>query len=236
MATDPYTSSLLHFNGNDGEDTFTDETSKVWSHVGSAHTGTLDPKFGSASGHFTGDGGLNTLTHADFVFGNGDFTIDFWVKCSTATGNMCFVLKALNGYNYAPWSVFKLAGALALTFYSASGTSSWDICNGVTIGTLTSGVWAHVAIVRNGTNIVCYLNGVVGSTTAVATKTVLNNANAVHVGTDGTYYHSTSQIDELRISKGVARWTADFSASLPDAEYVADTDSSLTLPLLQLAI
>lgn len=236
MANDPYTVSLLHFNGADDADTFTDEAGKVWTHVASSHTGTLDPKFGSASGHFIGDGGINTPNHADFAFGNGNFTIDFWVKISTATGNMCLCIKALNGYNYAPFNIFRPTGVYDLKFYSASGTSSWNICNGVAIGTLTSGVWAHVAIVRNGTNIVCYLNGVVGSTTAVSTKVVLANTQAVHVGSDGTYYHSTSQMDELRFSKGVARWTSDFSASLPDAEYSISLDSSVALPLLQLAI
>jgi len=237
MANDPYTVSLLHFNGADESTTFTDESGKSWSPQTNTKLTTAQKKFGTASGNFIGTGGIATAPHADFTFGNGDFTIDFWVKISTSTGDMILCIRALNGYNYAPFCIFRPTGAFALTFNSSSNGTSWNLCNGVAIGTLTSGAWAHVAICRSGTNIYCFLNGVLGSTTNVGTASlVAATSRYIWLGSDGTYCHSTSNMDEVRFSKGVARWTSDFSASLPDAEYSISLDSSIALPLLQLAI
>lgn len=232
MAEDEYTKSLLHFDGADASVTFTDESSKAWNVDGSAQLTTGEKKFGTAGGVFAGDGGIYTPTHADFVFADGDFSIDFWVRITTSSGDMCLCAKFLNGYNYAPFAIFKLNGEFILKFYSSSNGSSWNLCNGVTIGTLTTGVWAHVAICRSGTNVYCFLNGVLGSTTDVGAATVLANAEAVRIGSDGTYYHSTSNVDEMRFSKGIARWTENFTPS--DVPY--EWEQGITLPLLQLEI
>ena len=138
----------------------------------------------------------------------------------------------MNGFNYSPFGIFKADGTFDLKFYSSSNGTSWNLCNGVTIGTPTTGVWAHVAICRSGVNVYCFLSGVLGRTSNIGTATVLANAEAVHIGSDGTYYHSTSNIDEVRFSKGIARWTEGFTP--PDAPYT--WEHGIILPLLQLEI
>jgi len=237
MATDPNTVSLLHFDGADESTTFTDESGKTWTPAGGANIETDDPKFGVSSAQFVGDGGIYCDTHDDFVFGSGNFTIDFWVKISTSTGNMSLCFKGLSGYNYAPFSVKRPTGGFILAFYASSNGIGWDLCNGVAIGTLTSGTWAHVAICRSGTSIYCFLNGVLGSMTTVGTAVLLANSEQVKIGSDGTRWPSTSSIDEVRFSKGIARWTAQFTP--PSSPYVWDDSvgsTEITLPLFQLAI
>ena len=234
MAEDGYTKSLLHFDGADESVTFTDESGKTWTPVGSANIETTAPKFGTASGEFLGDGGVYCPDHEDFVFGDGDFSIDFWIKITGTASNMMPLTKALNGNNYAPFCVFKANGSLALGFHASSGGASWDLCNDVTIGTLASGVWSHVAICRSGVNVYCFLDGALGSTTNIGAATLLANGQAARIGSDGTYYHSTSFIDELRICKGIARWTSGFTP--PETAYEWDNTIEITLPLLALEI
>ena len=234
MLEDEYTVSLLHFDGADESTTFTDESGKTWTHAGSANIETTAPKLGTASVEFLGDGGVHTVEHEDFVFGNGDFSIDFWIKITGTSDNMMPLTKALNGNNYAPFAVYKSNGSLALGFHASSDNLSWDLCNGVTIGTLVSGVWSHVAICRSGTNVYCFLDGAIGSTTAIGTATLLANGQPTRIGSDGTFYHATCFIDEFRISKGVARWVSDFTP--PIIAYEWDNTSEITLPLLLLEI
>jgi hypothetical protein len=112
------------------------------------------------------------------------------------------------------------SGTYNLTFVASSNGSSADLVNGGVVGTLTQNVWAHVAVARSGTNIYCFLNGVVGSTTGVSTTALCASSAILAVGT-GVYANCyfPGNIDEFRVSKGVARWTADFSASLPTNPY-----------------
>ena len=87
--------------------------------------------------------------------------------------------------------------------------------------------WTHVAIVRNGNTGTLYVNGVAGGTTDMSSWTsfVLATDNYVDLGHAGHGAHLTGYLDEVRISKGVARWTADFvpatrlSAAYSDGTY-----------------
>ena len=82
MAVDEYTKLLLHCDGADGSTTFIDSaTGKTITASGNAQIDTAQYKFGGASGLFDGTNDfLYTPNHADFTFGTGDFTIDFWVR------------------------------------------------------------------------------------------------------------------------------------------------------------
>lgn len=83
-------------------------------------------------------------------------------------------------------------------------------------------VWSHLAYVRSGTSLLFFLNGVNVYSTTLATA-VNAGTNIVSIGTWGTEYY-LGYIDDLRITKGVARYTSDFSTALPDAiEYTAPT-------------
>ena len=80
---------LLHCDGTDASTTFTDSSSpaKTVTAVGDAQLDTAQFKFGTASGLFDGTGDELTVTdHADFDFGTGDFTIEFFVRFNSVTG------------------------------------------------------------------------------------------------------------------------------------------------------
>jgi hypothetical protein len=85
--TDTFTKLLIHADGVHGGTTFTDSaTAKVVSQGGAAYTSTSQQKFGTASVYMDGASYLSTADHADWNFGTGNFTIDFWVRWETDPG------------------------------------------------------------------------------------------------------------------------------------------------------
>lgn len=209
-APDAFTSLLLHFDGANGSTAFPD--SSVNGHTvsvsGSGVTvSTATPKFGSGAANFTQAGQLSIPNHSSLQMGTGDFTVDFWARVA---GNR----------HHNPLSKgFTSAGGLLIQF--DPGGAIWVYLGGsnaiVGSSVLTTGVWQHHALVRSGTSLKLYLNGVQhGSAT---NSTNLNDSGPLIIGgRDGAadnYFNG--QIDEYRISKGIARWTSDFTP--PSAPY-----------------
>jgi len=79
----------------------------------------------------------------------------------------------------------------------------------------------HIAIVRDSSsNLYMFINGTeIGSTTASYTHNINVGAYLLRIGErkDGTH-DLNGKIDELRISKGIARWTSNFTP--PTSPYV----------------
>src|SRR5690606_36671645 len=81
---DMYTVSMLHMDGVDGATTFIDETGKAWTTHGNAQIDTEQYQFNGASALFDGTGDyIRTPSHGNFNFGNGNFTIDAWVRLNS---------------------------------------------------------------------------------------------------------------------------------------------------------
>jgi hypothetical protein len=87
-------------------------------------------------------------------------------------------------------------------------------------GAFSFNTWTHLAICKSGATTTLYLNGTSRVTT---TNSPTNSGNPVYIGAniDGgsPYWPLNGYIDDLRITKGVARYTANFTphtAALPD--------------------
>jgi hypothetical protein len=80
---------------------------------------------------------------------------------------------------------------------------------------MSTGVWYHLAIVKTGSDIMMFQDGVQIGTTQAAGSGYTGCTYPLAVGADnGAGGFSTfwsGYIDELRISKGIARWTSDFT-------------------------
>jgi hypothetical protein len=204
---DQYTKLLLHCDGSDGSQTFTDSsgTGKVVTAVGNAQIDTAQSKFGGASALFDGTGDyLNLNGESDFAFGTGDFTIDFWFKLNALASpyEVYYDSRPSNGV----YPLIYSAGSPRTLRYFVSGG---DRITGTT--TLTTDTWYHVAVTRSGTNTKLFLNGVQEGSTYSDSNDYLNGASKPFIGAsfDGIYLNGW--IDELRVSKGIARWTANFT-------------------------
>ncbi|MCK9578266.1 LamG domain-containing protein [bacterium] len=72
--------------------------------------------------------------------------------------------------------------------------------------------WNHLAFVRNGTNLILFINGT-EKNRQITSSPMPSVANYLRIGSFdyGSQYNFQGYIDELRITKGVARWTTNFT-------------------------
>lgn len=200
--TDPYFSSvklLLHLDGINGATSATDSSSsaRAITFYGNAQLTTADFKFGSASLLLDGNGDyIDTPSSADFAF-SGDFTIEAWVYLTTTSG-----------------SYKTIFGSGTYGLYHISNTLVWYSTVGglTTFGTITNDAWHHVAISRSGTSLKCFVDGVQsGSTLTSSTSFTCTTTWKIGYDAIGAAY-LTSKVDEMRVTKGVARYTTNFTA------------------------
>ena len=84
----------------------------------------------------------------------------------------------------------------------------------VDIGLTSAAAWTHYAVVRNGTDILTFANGTLTTTASIGTVSLYyNSADTVVIGgqTSGTSRSVNGYIDELRVTKGIARYTTNFT-------------------------
>lgn len=209
------TKSLLHFNGTNASTVFEDESGKIWTANGNAQLSTTGQKFGSACGLFDGSGDyLSSPANPDFAFHTGDFTIDCWVNVA-AFGDSFIFSSAINGELFFGFRGYNDIGI------GRAGVA-WD---NVWLHGFTTGSLVHIAITRSGTDLRMFVNGSqVGSTQTDTRDWQFDNT--AYIGSQGTNFYFNGRMDELRISKGVARWTANFTP--PTSEYVPVTPTPPT--------
>jgi hypothetical protein len=212
-AYDGYTKLLLHADGANNSTNFPDKSlyTKVITANGDAKISTTQSKFGGASAYFDGTGDyLSVPDSDDFDFGSGNFTIDWWqYKTSSTTAGV--FSRVVNSSSQA-YTV------LNTSVYMSSDNSNWDIANGKTLGADSLNVWEHFAIVRSGNNFYTFKNGVQQDTWTSALA-LYNNSATFAIGRywNAAGYDFPGYIDEFRVSKGIARWTSNFTA--PSAAY-----------------
>lgn len=213
---DSYTKALLHMDGSDASTTFTDESGKTWTANGNAQIDTAQSKFGGASGLFDGTGDwIDTPDSADFTLGSGDFTIDMWLKRG-ADGVTQYFCGQNNSSATEASTSFQIALHATNKLYSywfwGSSAGNYETIIGTTTVNVALG-WFHVAFVRSGNTLTQYINGVADGTANLTGKTINNSSNKFALGRIGEYTSNTYNgwIDEFRFSKGIARWTANFT-------------------------
>lgn len=212
LLDDPFTKSLLHFNGPDAGIDFFDESGHIWKPVGNAQLDTAQFKFGTAA--LLSDGTGDAITgdsSSDFIFGTGDFTIDYWLRFYTVFGGKTIIDWRPNGTEGA-YPLMWIDLAAKLSFHT---NGSFQI-TGTTI--IAGNTWYHVAVSRASGQTRMFLNGVQeGITYADSNNYGVGPSRPMLLnGWDGTYAIS-GWIDEFRVSKGIARWTSNFTP--PAAPY-----------------
>lgn len=215
---------LLHADGSNGSTTFTDHsaTPKTITANGGAQISTASPKFGSGSGVFNGSTDyLSTPNDSAWVFGSSPFTVEAWIKTSTLPSGGDFgavVARGAGGVGGYSWSlsVADVAGAAKLQFLVSSNfdASLSTIINSTSA--VATGAWVHVAGVRDGNTLRLFVNGT-QEATGTFTGAVFDSSTPLGVG--AAYYSTaavwanyfTGNIDEVRVTKGLAQYRANFT-------------------------
>jgi hypothetical protein len=203
----------MHFSGSNGGTTFIDNSPNnftITSNNGAKITSSIS-KFGGTSGFF--DGTNDYLTLPSTITFIGDFTIETWVYWA---GGASFVQYAGIISNRTGTGVFSPIYLVNTTGNLEAG--NWGI-SGYVVSTLaiTTGAWNHVALVRSGSTMRFYINGVQDSNTGSVSGTL--SASNLSIGSSAIPQYWNGYIDELRITNGFARYTASFvtqSVQFPD--------------------
>jgi len=213
-------SLLLHGNGTNGSTTITDSSrfANTVTAVGNAQISTAQSKFGGASIAFDGTSDCVTTPSATWMdVGTIDFTLEAWVyQQSPTTGSKTIIARANTGSNYPTFELTVTSGTPI--FYSSSTGSSYNVSLGSSVS-LSANTWTHIAVTRQGSLFTIWVNGV-SRGTATNSLALVANGNSLAVG---AYANGTSSwlgfLDEVRVTLGVARYTANFTpptAPFPD--------------------
>lgn len=215
---DSFTKVLLHLDGANASTVITDEIlGKTWTANGGAKISTAQSKFGGASVLFNGSTDwIDTPDHADFALGSGNFTFDFWIRRAAINSLQNIFGQNDSSLSTAALSIMCWVGSnnkVVIDFY---GTSNKELTS---VGLISDTNWHHTAIVRNGNTLFLYLDGIQDSSIDVTGLTANDSSNKFAVGRAGEYTSTpfNGYIDEFRFSKGVARWTTNFTP--PTAPY-----------------
>jgi len=137
-----------------------------------------------------------------FNFGTGDFTIEAWVYPQQLTTDWFIISASGTGglfFGYAPSTGGYGWGRAAIAWDYQPATSK------------TLNAWQHVAISRSGTSMRIFVDGVQQGTTQTNSTAYNLSVTSTTIGSQGSSYVMTGYIDDLRITRGYARYTANFT-------------------------
>jgi hypothetical protein len=192
-----------------------------------AQIDTAQFKFGSSSALFDGVGDyLSSPDHSDFVVGSGDFTAECWVRFSDITKTAAPMGQWDASASQMSWLIlWNGSNQLSL---ASSVNGSTNVAFNWTWAP-SNGVWYHVALVRSGTSVLIYVNGVALGAAQTLSGSLFNSTAPLTIGgrSDVTTNTIAGWVDEARLSVGIARYTAGFTA--PSAPFTTDAYTKLLL-------
>jgi hypothetical protein len=212
---------LLHMDGTLSDSSI---SQLIMTANGNAQVSSAQSKFGGASGYFDGSSG-SYLSCADpktaSAFGTGDFTVEFWAHPDALQDTVGLVSSRINGQN--SWVV---------TFYQGNNNLQWHSLYSIIINTQTTipvQEWTHIAVTRSSGMLAVYVNGnKVGS---AQDNSDYGNTATLNIGYDSFQGVFNGYIDDVRITKGVARYTQS-AFGVPAFPYADDGPLSAPTNLL----
>jgi len=228
----PCTPIIALGEGNDGSTTIANYGYDRWGYglasLGSAQVDTAQAKFGGSSilmlGTGTTSNGSCVHTSDNSISTNPaymlylDFTFDMWVRPQTLPSGYAYLLDGRAGAEGAHPSL-RINPSGYLEYYVSSAIR---ITSSVAI---TTNTWSFVELSRTGGTTRLFLNGVlVGSwadtTSYVSTRYVFGCSSLSNIATT-RHYGLDGWMEEMRITRGYARHTADYDVPTESAYAMA---------------
>jgi YD repeat-containing protein len=226
IGTDPFLASvsvLLHGDGANNSTAMVDSVSaKTVTAVGDSKISTTQSRFGGSSMAFDGNDDYLAVPASpgnNFNFGTGDFTIEAWFYLSSAGSGYRNLVVIPWGSTYMSIRLGDGGFGARLQFASDS-TSFAPLYSSEHTQASLAGAWHHVAFTRSSGlsrafldgNLLTLRNNVFSGppvTSWADTSNIASVAQAYVSHTGGAAW--LGYIDDVRITKGVARYTANFT-------------------------
>jgi len=226
VACDPYFGNVVLLmgyegaNGSTGAPGMTDQSPSAHGNanvVGAAQISTTQKKFGASSLSLNGTNSqINFAYSNDWNLGAGNFTIECWVYPTTISGTQFIV---------GPWQAApNLGWTLVINGpnieFHLSTTGSDNLAPVINLSSITANSWYFVTVDYDGIKYRMYVNGTTVSTSAT-THTIYNPSLAIGIGANSSGNGSflAGYIDELRITKGFARYASDSGYTVPASAF-----------------
>ena len=216
--------ALLPFDGTNGATSTTDSSNSnhTVTFGGDAEISTAQSKFGGSSLSLDGNGDYVDLPQSTNQFVSDDFTIEFWFRINSGAGSETVGLFGSyytvgGGKGIIMASHPSYPSVYFQWMYGSGSGTDWGYLN-KTQGTRTSlsnNTWYHVAVTRSGNTWRLFLNGTQEDSvtqsdqmTDAGSTTRIGNYGPSATATDGL----DGYIEDFRITKGLARYTSNFTA------------------------
>ena len=204
----------LPLNGVNGSTTFTDisPSPKTITANGNAQISTAQSRSGGASARFDGSGDFLSfsMSSSDLNFGafSNDFTLELWYYPISAVASDR-IFQTRNG-DVVPGFYLAHNTATQLIFYVSNNGASF-LGSGLAFN-ITQNSWNHVAIVNSGGTVRAYVNGIAAAGTYSITGSMhYNAADTMVIGGQTSGRSINGFLDEIRFTRNVARYTANFT-------------------------
>ena len=184
---------------------------------GDAATSTTQVKFaGTKSIYLDGTGDYLQISNVEdsWISGyTGDFTVElWWYPTNVSNGTYQEIFTAGSGFQL----YISPAGGLSLVL-SSTNASPWFV-DFWEEHTMVNNTWQHLAVVRNGNVYTLYVDGVSKATTT-SSSTFSSGTDPVQLGIlGGTTYPAVGYFQDIRVTKGLARYTANFTPPTAELE------------------
>ena len=172
--------------------------------VGNAQVSTSVVKYGTGSVYCNGSGNYLTIPPTQqLAFGTGDFTIECWINAPATQAAYAGIYVSRNTATVV--IQFDASGAGIVVYFAGQVAASTT--------NITGGAWHHVAFVRYGGVCKIYIDGTAGSFSLTDNANILYGTVPTLIGNDSfnSSRYFTGYLDDLRVTKGVARYTANFT-------------------------
>ncbi len=239
MACDPYWNSVVLAMHMDDVG-LTDLKGHVVTLVGNVVRSSTQSKFGGYSAKFDGAGDYLSLSYSsDFDIGNV-FTIEGWANATafpSTDGTSARLVSRwdfLNSKRAYYVQITRASGVIKLdASVSPDGSSLNAVVVSAPITGVSTGQWFHFAVVHTGASLLAFINGTLGGTVST-TINPFNTDSTLLVGSmqGDTANYFNGYIDDIRITKGFARYTENFTVP---TEAFPNTASQLTGTVLNSA-
>ena len=190
-------------------------SSNVLETVGNVQLSTAVKKYNNSSVYFDGTGDyLQRITPSIpmIQWWKGSYTIEYWIYANAFTqggntgGDPVIVGNMSPTGTGNQWSFGPISNGTVKFYYYNGSIQAF-----ATTSTLSTGQWYHLAFVNNAGALTIYINGVSSATSTISGTPSSDTATPFVIGsTNGASFNG--YIDDLRITPGVARYTANFTA------------------------
>jgi hypothetical protein len=186
-----------------GLETAASRSGKTIQAFGDAKLSTVIKKFGTASLSLDGTEDYAFIqSNTDFEFGTEDFTIEGWFYRVGADRTQVIYDQRTATPQVVPLIFINSSNQL---IYNVNGNAR------ITGSVVSANSWNHFAVSRSGTSTRLFLNGAQVGTTYTDTNNYIQGPVTIGISFNlGVAFEG--YIDDLRVSKGIARYTSNFVA------------------------